>query len=274
MANRKFTKFINSIRFQEVSIEDRCSYFRKSIALYLFYYYLPFVPNFFYIFGAQGMVDRTKIGPLFAPSLLFLFESDWSVVIALMVLLGLSVLLLFDCLPRLGILILFLLNLSFQNANPYILHEPQQFTSLFLLIIFLFLPVGKNQICDPFIWKTLLYALGIYYMFAGYKKLIDPLWGEGQALLYLLQWDGLAKDNFLSRWLLQHKQLIYFLNYSALFFEMTFLLVCFTRFFRFYWLLGIFFHVSILCFLEVGSFSAIMFAWYSLFYPSREFKPL
>jgi len=274
MASKELCKSLHLDRRNEVSLEDRCSYFRKALAVYLFYYYLPFASHLFEIFGAEGMVNRAKIGPLFAPSLLFLFQSDFILVLVFLTLLSLSALLLLDRLSRFGVLVLFLLNLSFQNANPYILHEPQQLASLFLFTILLFLPVKRDQTCDPFVWKTLLYALGVYYAFAGLKKLVDPLWGEGQALYYLLQWDALAKHNVLSDWLVHKHTFISVLNYSTLFFEMTFLIACFTRFFPIYWWIGIFFHASILFFLEVGSFSAIMFVWYALFYPQRKFQDL
>jgi hypothetical protein len=263
------TKFKTWVLYDtaSLSLENRCEAFRKALAGYLFWYYLYFVPQFTYFFGAHGMVDRSKLGPLWAPSLFFFIDSDLFLYSSLILIFVLSVIFFFNHLPRWGVLLLFILNVSFQNANPYILHEPQQLSSLFLLISAVFLPVYKKQVCDPFLWKTLFFALGVYYFFAGFKKCLDPLWMSGEALHDLIQWDYLGKSHALTTWLLDQKKLLFIFNGLTLFFEMSFVFVSFTRFFAVYWYIGLLFHISISAFLDVGTFTAIMFVWYALIYP-------
>ena len=237
--------------------------FRKCLAVYILYYYCRLLPHFAYIFSAQGMVDRKELGPVFAHSLLFLSDSEWWLYGLFAGLLLLSALFFLDKLNRLGLMILFLLNLSFQNANPYILHEPQQVTSLFLLIFAFFLPTGEDEL-DPFLFKGLVLFLGVYYFVVGFKKALDPLWLRGDALSALLHWNMIGIDNAITRWLLKYPWLTRMLDFLTIFFELSFLAALFTRWFFVYVFAGILFHLFIRLTCSVGTFSEIMLVWYAL----------
>lgn len=250
-------------------MDFNCFLFRKALALYIAFYYLPFLNDLLYTFGADGMVSRDLLGPLYAPSLLFLSGSKTLIYGGMLTVYTLALLLFLEKLPRLGIFALYLCNVSFQNANPYILHEPQQMASFLLLIQSFFLPTSKKETCDPFVWKTLLVVLGVYYFFAGFKKILDPLWFSGDALYYLLQWETLGRISMLSDFFLQFPGLLKVLNYLTLIFEMSFLVGVFTPYFRYYWYLGLAFHMGIAIFFVVGTFTPIMFVWYALFYPKE-----
>ena len=216
------------------------TYARQALGLYIIYYYVTLLPDFSFFYPAQLM---------------------W---VALLVLIGLAALLTVGRLNRWLVFFLFLLNLVFHHACPFIIHEPQQLMSLFLLLFVFFLPPQNCEKADPWIVKALVLALGIYYMTAGVKKMLDPHWLSGQALGELLRWEGLARSNALVAFLKQQDFLSKTLNYVTLGFELCFLPLVFTRAWKVLLVVGIGFHLMIAATMEVGTFSAIMMVWYLL----------
>jgi hypothetical protein len=242
---------------------NEISWFRRALGAYLIYSYALLLPDFLFFYGPHGMVDRTALQPAF-PSLLLLHESPavhWIVVAVLFVLSGA---LMVGRLGRLGVLTLFLIHVSFHNANPLIIHEPSQILSLFLICLLVFLPLQDTDEFDPFIVRTLVIALGVYYLFAGLKKLPDPLWRSGEALGLLLAWDGLRSPTAVNRVLVSNPAVTRLLDFGTLAFELFFLPLALTRARPWLLVLGITFHLLIASVMNVGTFSAIMLVWYTL----------
>lgn len=245
---------------------DSVGVFRFALGSYLILYYTRFLvgtPGWRFYFSAHGMVDRALLGDYRYPSLLFLFPSPVFLNFCTAGLFILAVLFALGRLSRPWVMLLFILNLSFLQANPYILHEPQHLANLFLLSFAVFFPVRNGQPADPFLIKTLIIALGIYYFVAGLKKLPDPSWRSGVAVGELIAWADIAKTSWGS-FLLSHIVLNRFFSYSTLLFELSFVFVCLSRW-RFYWLaVGLAMHVGILLTMDVGTISEIMLVWYFL----------
>lgn len=247
-------------------IEKNVSLFRKGLAIYLLYYYAYFIGDLSEIFGAHGVVVREFLHQK-GPSLFFLLPWDFVVWFSLVALTVLAILFFMGLLNRLGVLALFLLNLSFHSANPYIHGEPQALQSLFLFA-FLFLPSKDDEKADEFYVKALTIFLGVYYLIAGLKKLPDPLWRSGQAVGALARWDGITADTFVSHVIGGSTALGMCATYGTLLFELSFLGLLFTRFRPWAIAAGLAFHAAVAATLQVGTFSALMFVWYLLLVPT------
>lgn len=247
--------------------ERRVALFRKGLALYLLYYYAYFLTDLTSIFGAHGVVAREFLHQK-GPSLFFLMPWDFVIRIALVALVALTILFFLGKLDWKGVLALFVLNLSFHNANPYIHGEPQALQSLFLFAFF-FLPSTDGVKADEFYVKALTIFLGVYYLIAGLKKLPDPLWRSGQAVGALARWDGITADTFVSHLVGGSAALGMLATYGTILFELTFLALLFTRFRPWIVAIGIAFHAAVALTLQVGTFSALMFVWYLLLIPGE-----
>ncbi|MEM6731927.1 MAG: HTTM domain-containing protein [Myxococcota bacterium] len=169
--------------------------------------------------------------------------------------------------------------LAFHHANPMIAHEPHPLANL-LLWVLLFFPIESRFVAvrTPgmrFFEETSsdyrrgavivgLAFLGVYYFFAGVKKLPDVGWLKGTALFDLLHWSPLKKDNVVVDAMRASPRLAMLGNYATLLFEISFPFVLLTQFRRTLALVGILFHGAILLTLDVGHFTPTMLAWYPL----------
>ncbi len=238
--------------------------FRVCFGLYLAYYNLSLVPDLLSYFGPSSMF-RPELCHFLQPSLLFVFWSPvgiWSFFILMM---GLIFLFITGFCTRYFVWILWALQVSFYNANPIIIHEPQQLANL-LLLFFFFLPLGnqckENEIEGAQdLVRLLVFFLSIYYLMAGLKKLPDPLWQQGTGISYILSWEALGKDNILTRFIIGCVPIGRLLNYGTLVFEISFIFLIFTRFKPLLVLTAFLFQFMIFLTLDVGSFPWIMIAW-------------
>lgn len=234
--------------------------FRRLVAAYTIYYGVTILPDLELLFGSSGMVNENllqTVGPsvfLFSRSSLLL----WGATLLLIVLSGR---LFIGHLSRWGLFTLYTLLVSFWNANPYVIHEPHQIHSFFILTLF-FWPLSDEKKVDPFIRYILCFFLGLYYFVAGLKKLPDPNWISGDALLHILNWQAVSFHS------LKYSDNVFITiffklaNWSVLFFEMTFFILVMTKWRRYILILGTIFHLTIKLFLDVGPFAEIMLVWY------------
>jgi len=260
----------------------RVGLFRSALGLYLIYYYISLLPHFFSYFGPESLF-RPNLYPWTQPSLLFTFWNSQSIIILLITLVILIVLFTIGFYPKACLIPLWVIHISFHNANPLIIHEPQQIANLLLIFCF-FLPLHH----PPILWRShknkglleetsndkqvihlLIIYLGIYYLFAGLKKLPDPLWIDGVAFQQLLQWPALGKVNFLTDIIIRSDLIAKICDYTALLFEVSFILLVWTRLRPWLFLLGVAFQISIHWVLEVGSFPWIMIVWQTLLLDRR-----
>lgn len=244
-------------------------YFRYFLAIHQIWLLGFFLKNSWDWFGNNQMVSvKTPDFPTlfdfvnFQPSLIVLFLSTTIV---------LWLLFLFNKLNRVGQIILLMLNISIHNANPYIIHEPQQMVNLLLLIQILFLSANAKDKISPKIHFLLSGYLGIYYFLAGLKKIPDPYWLKGEALKLLMTWPPFYIDNIFSNFLINHVNLLYLLNWFTLVFELSFVFLLFTRWKFALFVIGILFHIGIFLTMDVGTFSLIMLVWYSLVFPMEDY---
>lgn len=202
------------------------------------------------------------------PTLLDLINNNvWLINIFIMLTIALWSLFAFDLLNRKLQILLFIFSLSLHNANPYIIHEPQQIANLLLFIQIFFLPADAKTFIDKKIILILTIALGVYYLTAGLKKMPDPLWQNGDALGFIISWPPFSNFSTIVNEITNHKFLMQFLNWFTLIFEISFLPLLFTRWRDGLFFIGFLFHLGIFLAMEVGTFSYIMLSWYALVFP-------
>lgn len=236
--------------------------FRKSIAAVQFFYYLSLFPRFSEFFGAHGWMKNTARQDFF--SLLFWSDAFWWRWVLMLTILACLVMLWKGVLNRWGLLLFYIINLSFYIWNPLITHEPQPLMNLFFLSFFL-LPLNDQQEYDPWIKHGLILFLGVYYFTAGIKKLPDPHFLDGSALGSIISWPVMAKNMALNQWIASHfGWALRVMNYATLFFEISFLFLVYTRFRVYLLFFGVLLHALIYATLEVGHLSFVMIAWYTL----------
>lgn len=173
--------------------------------------------------------------------------------------------------------LLVLLNSQFHGLNPLIVHEPQQILNFLILILpFLNCTAYKGPELLDFKSGTedkasleiglLTFFLGFYYLLAGFKKLPIQAWREGSGFKETLSWNGIARPWLESIEPYFNNPTIDFIltgmNYSILVFEITFLIIVFTKFKRFLIPLGVTFQMLNLILFDVGLFFIIMLSFY------------
>ena len=156
--------------------------------------------------------------------------------------------------------LLLVMHISFTSFNPLVIHEPQQLVS-FLLIGLSITDLRNTAKSTLLISKSIVTFLLIYYFIAGFKKLEDPNWINGNALFFLVQWDGLKTQNFLSSLLISILpiQVWKILTWLTLAFELALAPIYqFKKGFRSLAVIGIFLHFFSSFLLDIGSFGVLM----------------
>lgn len=234
--------------------------FRRLIGGYTIYYALFLIPDVVFLFGKNGMINYDSL-PRIGPSLFYYLNSPSVIWASITLIIFLSLRLYRGSLSVIGLTVLYVLLISFWNANPYVIHEPHQIHSFFILTLFFWSLNDANKL-DPFIGKLPCIFLCIYYFFAGLKKLPDLAWLNGDALMSVVHWGAVSRfslnlgDNI---WLVG---LFKSATWLTALFELTFFLFAMTRWRIHLLLFGFFFHLMIKIFLDVGNFSEIMLVWY------------
>ena len=263
-------------------------FFRITLGIYLLIYNLPFWPKLDLMYGSQSMLppgflpDYLVRAPAFFP-----WPAAW-----FPLLFGLMLLLiaLFTCglLNTWTLVPLYLLQVYFYHANPLIIHEAQPLANLFLFLFF-FLPpdsppvlVGRPRYVFTAentaelrgLLRIIIGFFGVYYFIVGIKKLPDPLWREGLALQYILDWNGVARDNWLTAIITGHPWLAKVMSYGTLMFEMSFIFLIFTPLRILYIIAGLGLHGGIFLTMDVGSLSLALVVWYALLFDQRVRKQI
>ena len=247
---------------QVIMIPDEINYFRRALALVQITYYLSLLGRLSVFFGAHGWVKMSYWSDV--TTILAISESNSWRWLLLGVMFCLLIMLYKGTLNRFGLLVYYLINLSFYVWNPFIIHEPQPIINLFFLSFF-FLPMNNKHSYDSWIKNILIIFLGIYYFLAGIKKLPDPNFIYGTALESIISWTAMAKNLSFNLYLVKHfLWIIRLMNYLTLVFEITFIFFVFTRFRIYLILFGLLLHSLIYMTLEVGNFSFVMMIWYIL----------
>ncbi len=244
------------------------------------------LPNFNTFYSAQGMVDPYLFEFYRQSPLFFIWPWDGLKFFLFIVTILLSGFFALGLWARIVHLPLFFLTLSFQMANPMVIHEPQQLLQLLLFVLW-FVPY-ENHYCikrsmgfDSYEYlrekwgRKCVYViqgfLAYYYLLAGIKKLPDPLWRSGEAVGVLLKSPYLGRSHFLVDWLTQ-SSLTRMATYSVLAFELLFITLVFTRHRVYLFWMGVMFHLSIFIFMDVGLFWAAMLMWYPVLLFKKDAK--
>ena len=250
--------------------------FRTALGIYLLYYQCILFKDFSTYFGPGSMIIPELLTLKF--SILFWVWNSLVLKILFLIMMGLTLIFMLGVINLWMFIGLFILQISFHQANPVIISEPQQLANLFLLMFFFIFPntyptfltlknypsTGLMTKEDKQIINILIVFLGLYYLLAGLKQLPDPLWRKGEALYYILKWPIMSKDNFIVQELLKHAFILKALNYGVLVFEISFIFLVYSRFRWILIVLGLGYHLGIYMTLDVGSFSQIMLVWYML----------
>ena len=258
-------------------------YFRITLGIYLLIYNLPFWSKLELMFGKGSMLpagflpDYLLQAPEFFPWPGAWFPGLFLLMIVLIVL--------FTCglLNKWTLVPLYILQVYFYHANPLIIHEAQPLANLFLFLFF-FLPPNSaprlvsgtgyvftdaNRAELNSLLRIIIAFFGIYYFIVGMKKLPDPLWREGSALQYILEWNGVARDGWLNAWIAGQPWLARIMSYGTLAFEMSFIFLVFTPLRILCIAAGLALHAGIFLTLDVGSLSLALIVWYALLFDEK-----
>ena len=208
--------------------QNEIDLFRKGLAIVILSYYVSLLSFFSEFFGDKGFINK-----FYWSGSITIFKLHSSMDLRYLLLAGIftcSIFLFFGKMNRFGLLFFYLINLSFYNWNPLIVHEPQPIMNLFLLCFFLF-PLKDGEEFDKFYKNGLIIFLGFYYFLAGIKKLPDINFINGTALYKIISWSVMAKSLELNLKIVQYlKPLLILSNYLTLLFEMGFIFLIFTKY--------------------------------------------
>ena len=255
----------------------------------IFYNLTVVLPQFYELFGRQSMVVPEFFAWYPYSPLFWLWDIPRSLEAAFIVMVLCLVAFTVGFYARYAHIVALVLVISFHHANPFVSHEPQLLSNL-LLFLLLFVPIEQRWTLrvspgfrawapasvryERWVLTLLLGYLSLYYLFAGLKKLPDPMWRTGKALGALIRWPPLRVEGPLRDFLLSHASVTVFATYGALVFELAFVWVAFSRFRRKLMGVGIAFHMLVSSTLEVGHFAVAIIAWYPLlFVETRDLRP-
>jgi hypothetical protein len=148
----------------------------------------------------------------------------------------------------------------------------------YLLLILTFVPEGESWNNNPN-WKfprDLMWVLwiitGISYFESGIDKLRNPYWIEGGAIVQLLKYTIAAKDNFITRFILDHEFIASFMNWFTIGIDIAFgLLFFFLPFRLILWVLMVFLHIGILFTMQLYHISYGMIIFHLFLLVDRDF---
>jgi hypothetical protein len=242
---------------------------------FLIYYLFVLAPNFETFFTSRGFIPQAL--DFFPGSWLnYFWAYDPLKFFLFVITVGLLVCYTIGYYARISQVILLPLILGFHNYNPLINHEPQQLNNLLLLVL-CFAPIEKRYyikrmyFCikritekqEVLVLMLMQAYLGIFYFFAGAKKLPDPNWLNGTAVAKLSGWDLLGRGGFFSE-ICQYFIVSLVLSYLTLLFELSFFVLSWTKFRKYLLVFGLLFHLGISLTLDVGLFFWTMLMWYPL----------
>ena len=173
----------------------------------------------------------------------------------------------------------FLLVLSFQERNFLILNSGD--TLLRVMSFYLMIsPCGKALSIDALLQKTkehismwsvrlMQFQVAVVYFFAGIAKFGTEPWMDGTAVNFIVR--NSLFNRFSMEWIVAIPLLVMLVTWASLAFELIFpFLIWFDRTRKILLVLGVFIHVSIFIFIDVGWFSLITLAAYPLFLKPQE----
>jgi hypothetical protein len=239
-----------------------------------------------WLYSADGMLPLSPdvLGLRVFPRVsLFHFITDPSIVLLLYIILLLALLVLvFDFFQKPALLMSMLLLHSFHLRNPLIIGggDVLLFNIGFLLLIFTFFegPLTKKRRDMPaWLHTLLLWQVVVIYLVSLWSKLLGTTWLSGTAVFIVFQNPHFAR--FATPELLMHT-LSPLLSYSVMVWEFLWIFLLIPRWKYHYHLMavlmvtGILFHLGILLFLRVGSFSIAMMVAYVGLYQSTCRQPL
>ncbi len=233
--------------------------FRIAIGLVFGVYYAAHFAELNFLFGPNQMIDAALLEH-FAPSILLALPTYFVVYVLYACLLSLIAAFTFGKLGRIGVFALFVCHLSFENANPLIIHEPQQLMTVALILFLAFLDPRGHAKQDAALVKITLGALGAYYLAVGIGKLPDPAWRDGSAVGSLAKWNGIAFQNSLTTAVATHGFISRLCTWFSLVLELSYLPLIFTRFRPALIILVLFFHLCIATCFDLGNISLAMIA--------------
>lgn len=140
-----------------------------------------------------------------------------------------------------------------------------------IMFIYMFCPKNpkNNKLIEEIgFFLTIIamqYEIVLIYLQAAFSKIKADGWSNGVALYYILNQPEFSNP-FLSKFIVQNDWLIVLGTFSTIIFQMFFLPAILNKHFKLPWLfMGIIFHLSILIFMGLFSFSLFMIISYLLF---------
>ena len=148
----------------------------------------------------------------------------------------------------------------------------------YLLLILCFVPEGERWNANPD-WhfpRDLMWLLwiitAISYFESGVDKLRNPYWSEGGAVAQLLKYTIAAKDNWLTRFILEQEILTRFMNWFTIGIDLAFgLFFLFLPLRLIVWALMVFLHIGVLLTMQIYHISYGMIIFHLFLLVDLEF---
>jgi antimicrobial peptide system SdpB family protein len=266
------------------------SLMRVSLGLWAVFFYLLHWPYRSYLWGPSGVLPFEKFLEISdAPSVFALSKSGFYFEAVYIAAIVLAVLVVVGFLPRLTILLHWLMIWSFQERN-YLLGDGGDNIMRIVLLFLVLANTGayfsvhasgdknRDSVLQPA--RAIAHNLGILliiaqlsllYMSTGLYKVMGELWQNGTALYYILRvnefsWPGVAE------FIYRNPYLVVGLTYATVLFEVTFAPSLLNRWTRYLMIAaGFFFHFGIALFMGLVTFGWSMLSIYPLLLTDREY---
>jgi predicted DCC family thiol-disulfide oxidoreductase YuxK len=241
---------------------------RWLIGIYAAVHFAALLPYGAELFSSSGILPDSSLSPLagFFPSLLMLWDGPWMVTLLLLAasLSGLAL----AAGKKEGIcaLLLWWISTSLFDRNPLIANPSLPYVGwMMLAIAVLNLARKKKESWEfpPELFLASWVVMSMGYSYSGYTKLISPSWIDGSAIQEVLQ-NPLSRDSwFVSLLLEQTPWMLKPLTWGALFLELLFAPLAFSKRLRpWLWLAMFGMHICLLGLVRFADLSLAMLAFH------------
>lgn len=264
---------INNFFKSDFKYVRHVSVFRKTLYVYLFINTLLCLPEFSFIWGEYGFVAKETLKDIFSLGnvgrLLSFSDSSW-IPISLIFIQLLSLVIGWQGFYRKTTSILIWIT-TFNLFNPiHLAATGGEVLIHILLFYFIFIDERKKDslstlLNNTFFWLS-RWQIVILYFFAGFYKLYDNNWLNGDALYYIIQIDAFSRP-WATHYLEGNIILLKLFTYGTLIYQLSFPFAIWWKKIKTPFLIvGIIFHLSIAFIAGVFSFGIIMIISYILWW--------
>lgn len=247
-----FSNFFKDSNNIEISL------FRIGLVSFFLVHYIGLSFDLYHYYGPESMIELELIKKI-PLSFLFPLWREAYITICFVFLIIFFILFGMGLLPKWLFPLLFLLQISFHNANNLIIFEPHKLGNI-LLFFFLFLPKHthpfiKNNLSwlsdkkpiDHWVKNLIIFFLGAYYLIGGWRKVYEL---------------GISEETYLISFFQDKSSIGQFWDSITILYQFLFLGLVFTKYRHFLIFFGISLHFIVDSLLGFQQASLLFYIWY------------